>query len=216
MEKRVLRGEVILPITIVINALAVRLMIQAGGGISAISSVPYAISEAFPFLTLGTWTYLFQGTLVLSLMVLRRKFVPQYLLSFVVGFFFGITIDIHDLWVARLPGGLGWSLLWFCLSYCCMCVGISVSNRCKTPIVPTDLFPREVSFITGAPYSRVKTMFDLSCLATTILLTLLFLGHIEGLGIGTVVAACTVGKGVGLTGEWVDKRFEFVSSFGKA
>ena len=48
-------------------------------------------------LTLGTWTYIFQGVLVLSLMVLRKRFVPEYLFSFVVGFFFGIMIDFHEL-----------------------------------------------------------------------------------------------------------------------
>lgn len=56
-------------------------------GISAISSVPYAFSEVFPVLTLGTWTYIFQGVLVLSLMVLQRQFVPSYLCSFVVAVF---------------------------------------------------------------------------------------------------------------------------------
>ena len=38
-------------------------------------------------LTLGTWTYIFQDVLVLSLMVLRRQFVPAYLCSFVVAVF---------------------------------------------------------------------------------------------------------------------------------
>ncbi len=61
----------------------------SGGGISAISSLPYALSLALPALSLGTWTYLFQGALVAGLMVLRRRFVPAYLFSFVVGFLFG-------------------------------------------------------------------------------------------------------------------------------
>ncbi len=34
-------------------------MLQSGSGISAISSVPYAFSEVFLKLTLGTWTYIF-------------------------------------------------------------------------------------------------------------------------------------------------------------
>lgn len=44
-------------------------------------------------LTLGTWSYIFQGVLVLSLMVLRRQFVPSYLCSFVVGFVFDELLD---------------------------------------------------------------------------------------------------------------------------
>ena len=34
--------------------------------------MPYAFSEVFPKLTLGTWTYIFQGLLVITLMVLKK------------------------------------------------------------------------------------------------------------------------------------------------
>ena len=40
--------------------------------------------------------------LVLSLMLLRRRFVPAYLLSFVVGFVFGKLLDRHMTFVSRL------------------------------------------------------------------------------------------------------------------
>jgi len=40
--------------------------------------------------------------LVLSLVLLRRRFVPAYLLSFVVGFVFGKLLDRHIIFVSRL------------------------------------------------------------------------------------------------------------------
>lgn len=40
--------------------------------------------------------------LVLSLMLLRRRFVPAYLLSFVVGFVFGKLLGRHMTFVPRL------------------------------------------------------------------------------------------------------------------
>ena len=51
----------------------------------------------------------------------------------------------------------------------------------------------------------------MACLAATLVLTLVFLGHIQGLGIGTVVAAFTMGKGIALAGELYDKHLVFVS-----
>lgn len=48
-------------------------------------------------------------------------------------------------------------------------------------------------------------------LAVTACLTGLILGHVKGLGIGTVVAAFTMGKAIGLVGRWLDKKFDFVS-----
>ena len=101
----VLRGEAALLGVVVVNSLGVQLMLHSGSGISAISSLPYAFSLVLPQLTLGTWTYLFQGLLVLSLMVLQRRFIPSYLFSFVVGFAFGKMLDVYDPWVSALPAG---------------------------------------------------------------------------------------------------------------
>lgn len=210
-EKILFRGELALPVAVLINSFGVVLMLYSAAGISAISSVPYAFSEVFPVLSLGTWTYIFQGLLVLSLMIMRKKFVPSYLFSFVVGFVFGILLDIHKAWINVLPDSLPWKILWFVLSYIILSIGIALSNRCGLPIVPTDLFPRELSEITGAGYPKIKIIFDVSCLAVTAALTFFGLGHIEGLGIGTVLAAFTMGKAVGLCGNVLDKHFRFES-----
>lgn len=210
-EKILFRGELALPVAVLINSFGVVLMLYSAAGISAISSVPYAFSEVFPVLSLGTWTYIFQGLLVLSLMIMRKKFVPSYLFSFVVGFVFGILLDIHKAWINVLPDSLPWKIAWFVLSYIILSIGIALSNRCGLPIVPTDLFPRELSEITGAGYPKIKIIFDVSCLAVTAALTFFGLGHIEGLGIGTVLAAFTMGKAVGLCGNVLDKHFRFES-----
>lgn len=61
------------------------------------------------------------------------------------------------------------------------------------------------------PYSRIKIDFDVTCLMVTALLTFFGLGRIEGLEIGTVAAAFTMGKGIVLMGKLLDKKFAFVS-----
>lgn len=210
-KRKVLRGEVALVIAVIINSLGVLLMLQSGSGISAISSVPYAFQQVFPRLTLGTWTYIFQGLLVLSLMIMRKKFVPSYLFSFVVGFAFGEMMDVHELWITRLPLNIPLRILYFVLSYLIICIGIALSNRCKLPIIPTDLFPREVADITKVPYARIKIGFDVICLLVTAGMTYFCLGRIMGLGIGTIVAAFTMGKGIAIVGKWMDKEVTFTS-----
>lgn len=65
------------------------------------------------------------------------------------------------------------------------------------------------------PYARVKITFDVLCLVTTGLLTGLMLGYLDGLGIGTIVAAFTMGKMVAITGNWIDQRVTFVSVLSK-
>lgn len=204
-------GEFALLIAVVINSLGVVLMLYSGAGISAISSVPFAFSEVLPFFSLGTWTYLFQAALVLSLMIMRRKFVPTYLFSFVVGFVFSELLDLDELWVNALPTDLGWCVVYFVISYVLICIGIALSNRCGLPIIPTDLFPRELSKITGISYPKIKISFDAICLIVTAGMTFLALGFLDGIGIGTVLAALTMGKVIGLIGNWLDKRFQFAT-----
>lgn len=210
-QKIILRGEATLIFAIIINSMGVLLMLQSGSGISAISSVPYAFSEVFPKLSLGTWTYIFQGLLVITLMVLEKRFVPSYLFSFVAGFLFGELMDIHELWIKNLPLSIPLRIFYFVLSYIILCFGIALSNRCKLPIIPTDLFPRDLSEIINKPYSRVKITFDVTCLLVTACLTYFALGEILGLGIGTVVAAFTMGKGVAVAGNIIDRKMMFVS-----
>lgn len=214
-EKPMLRGELALLLAVFINSFGVVLMLYSGSGISAISSVPYAFSDVFPKITLGTWTYLFQGLLVLSLMILRKRLVIPYLFSFVVGFCFGELLDFHEYWIHILPQTLPLRVVYFVVSYLVISLGIALSNRCKMPIIPTDLFPRELSDITGLAYPRIKISFDVICLLVTALMTGVILGHLDGLGIGTVLAALTMGKAIGLIGDQLDRRVAFTSCLAK-
>lgn len=207
----IIRGELALLIVIIINSFGVVLMLHSGSGISAISSVPYAFSDVFPKVSLGTWTYIFQGLLILSLMIMRKKFVVPYLFSFIVGFAFSEMLDVHEAWIEVLPTTIPDRIVYFIISYLLLCIGIALSNRCGLPIIPTDLFPRELSDITKVKYSRIKVSFDVICLATTALMTGLILGHLDGLGVGTILAAFTMGKVIGIIGEWMDGHIRFVS-----
>lgn len=166
-------------------------------------------------MSLGTWTYIFQGLLVLSLMIMRKRFVPPYLFSFVVGFAFSEMLDVHKLWIDTLPTTILERVAYFVLSYILLCIGIALSNRCGLPIIPTDLFPRELADITSIHYSKIKVSFDVICLTITALMTGSILGHLDGLGIGTILAAFTMGKVIGFIGDWMDQHVRCVSFMSK-
>lgn len=210
-NKTLIRGEMVLPLIIVMNSFGVVLMLYSGTGVSAISSMTYALSEVLPVFSLGTWTYIFQSLLVISLMVLRKRFMPQYLLSFGVGFAFGIMMDVHKEWIQILPTAALFRAFYFVASYLIICVGVALSNRCKMPIIPTDLFPKELSDITGVAFSKIKVSFDLICVVTTAVLTFVCLGGISGLGIGTLLSALTMGRVIGSMDGWMDRHVEFVT-----
>lgn len=93
---------------------------------------PVRFFWTFPALTLGTWTYIFQGILVAALMILRKKFVPTYLFSFVVGFAFSKMLDVYKTALAGLTMGIGYQIVYFIVSYLVICLGIALSNPLRT------------------------------------------------------------------------------------
>ena len=102
-----------------------------------------------------------------------------------MGFAFSELLDVNEAWINVLPKTIPLRVLYFVISYLLICIGIALSNRCGLPIIPTDLFPRELSEIIKVKYSKIKVSFDVICLTITACMTGLILGHINGLGIGT-------------------------------
>ncbi len=142
--------------------------------------------------------------------MLAKNSSPLYLFSFVVGFVFGELMDSRALdcyhvfrvrmlrkpgFVLSLPDSL-FSVLRF-------------QTAASSRIVPTDLFPREVSDITKVPYSRIKSA-SMTCLMVTALLTFFGLGRIKVLNRNC--SSCFYdGKRHCADGNLLDKKFAFVS-----
>ena len=204
-----LAGEAALIIVLLINSLGVDLMSKSGFGISTISSVPLVFNIAFPVLSFGTWNYIFQTLLVITLMILKRSFCTGYLFSFVVGIGFGKMIDIHNLWIQHLPDTQSLNVLYFFTGFLLMCFGICLANNCMLPIIPTDIFPRDLSEILRKHYKVIKTTFDLSCLTTTAILSFTILHRFYGIGIGTVFCAFLTGRTVSVIQKFIGKHVEF-------
>lgn len=165
-----------------------------------------ALALAVLINSFGMVLMLYSGAGILSLMIMRKKFVTSYLFSFAVGFVFSELLDVHELWINVLPSSLAWRIVYFIISYVLICIGIALSNRCQLPIVPTDLFPRELADIAKIAYPKIKIGFDVTCLAVTAGLTFFGLGRIDGLGIGTIL---------GIAGDIIDKQFYFKSFMSK-
>lgn len=72
-----------------------------------------------------------------------------------------------------------------------------------------------ISAISSVPYAFNQVLPDISLgtwtyLTVTALVTWVLAGGIRGLGLGTVLAAFTMGKVIGKIGEQLDQRVEFI------
>lgn len=193
-------------IVLIINSLSVCLMTKSGFGISTISSVPYVLNKVFSQFSFGTWNYIFQTLLIVSLMILKRTFCLEYMISFGVGLGFGKMIDVHGAWLRMLPDTAALHVVYFIVGFLIMCFGICLANNCLMPITPTDVFPRDLSEILGAQYKQVKTVFDLSCLSLTLILSIFVLHGIYGIGAGTIFCAFATGKTISIFQQHIFKN----------
>ena len=120
-------------------------------------------------------------------------------------------MDVHEAWVSSLPSTPALRVAYLVLAIVGMGFGIALSNHCKLPIIPTDLFSRELALFFHWPYRRVKTTFDLICLAVTLTLSLVFFRDLKGLGVGTVLCAFVMGSIISRFDRFLDRHFRFVS-----
>lgn len=187
------------------------------------------LSAYLPFLTFGVTEYLFQGLLILLLIPVTRRFRPQYLLSFLTAVIYGYLFDFMLFLAGFLPvGGILGRCLWFAVGE-----GVTVlSVVCfmHTYLAPEayELVVKEIATVYRKPFHRVKLIYDLSSLLVAMVLSLALFGGgafrdftwaglgrailggyvIEGIGVGTVVAALVGGPLIGLADRWFTRVFD--------
>ena len=158
-----------------------------------------------------------------------RKFRIQYLFSFVTAVVYGYTFDLMLWLVGHVPSdGLAARIVLFAVGT--GFISISVALFVRTYLAPEvyELFVREFAVNYSIPFGRVKLTYDcISCAGSIVLSVILFGGGVftdfsftalgdaivsgyvlEGIGIGTVVAALINGPLITLCGKWLDAHFE--------
>lgn len=87
----------------------------------------------------------------------------------------------------------------------------------KTYLYPQvyDFFVEAVAVKYGIKISIFKTIFDLTCLAVSLIMTFCFFGKLEGVNFGTVIMAVINGTIIGLFSKLIDKIFDIRPSFPK-
>lgn len=214
-KRKVIYGEWALVAGILLNSLSVELIVKSGLGMSSISSVPYILSLIMPQLSFGTWNYLIQCSTILLLIGATRTFKIGYLLSFVLAVFFGRFLDLFAAGLHLIPDFPVIMVGCYLAGMGIMSFGIYLLQRCLLPVLPFDVFVRDMSGHFNISFRTFKTGFDVSCLMITILLSVLMLGHIAGVGAGTVIGALFTGTIVSRIAAYMDRRYEFAVKHGR-
>lgn len=179
-----------------LDAMGVAIITKSDLGISAVSSVAYALSNVLPVFTFGIWSYLYQFALFVIMCVLVKKCDWEYLSSFLIGIVFGYALDLCRFLIHPLPETLLLRIIYFVGGTGLLILGVAFLIISELPIMPQDLFPRELAKYFNIPYRYVKTTFDVVSVIVSFALGIIVKHQIIGLGIGTVISALIVGKSV--------------------
>lgn len=200
-------GAVGLALGVPLGAVGASLMKHGSFGMTPFYAVSLALHETTGILTMGIWNTIFQVALILVLILVRRRFALRYVLSFAVAACSSAILDCANAAAAQLPGGLACRILCFGAGFLIMGVGISLLAKCRLPVAPMNLFPRELAEITNRPFRQLKLWFDLGCLCFTLMIS----HPPAGIGVGTLVAVLT-GPFTGVIIHFLDRHVAFYGS----
>ena len=182
-------------------------------GVSPISSVANVISIKFSFLSFGTWLTISNCVLLLGQVILLRKnFMPFQLLQIPLSFLFGYFTDFglylasfipNDIYIVKI------SLVIFGIVV--LGFGITLGVIANVILNSGEAFVKALSEVLHKDFSNVKIAFDISWVALSIVLSLIFFnGSMVGTREGTVISAVFTGVAVKLWLKFIKNPIENV------
>lgn len=168
-------------------------------GVSPISSVANVMSLKFSFFTMGIWLIIWNCVLILGqIIILHKDFKIYQLLQIPLSFLFGYFTDIGMKIVSFIPVNSYFvKLLMLFIGIAVLAFGISLSVIANVIMNSGEAIVKAISDKTGFEFGNVKVVFDISCVAVSVVLSLIFFDmKILGTREGTVISAVLTGFAV--------------------
>ncbi|MDO5848497.1 MAG: DUF6198 family protein [Methanobrevibacter sp.] len=190
--------------------LGVGFSIKSNLGSTPVSTIPYTMDLIWG-IEIGIATIIFHAILVgIELVLLRSDFKPKHFLQVFVGVLFGwfTSISVSLTAMLPIPSNFYISIALIVLSTFLVALGLFF-------YVPANIIPLSVEGVTQAiaivsnqPFPKIKVLFDVTVVASSVVLCYLFLGIIGGsVGIGTIISALFVGT----TLKYIQKLHRYVT-----
>lgn len=190
-----LKRIVFLCVGLTTMAFGVAFSIKAALGTSPISSVPY-VTGAIAGLTIGTTTIIMNTLFVLiQIAILRRQYEWVQLLQLPAAVLFGMMIDLASYLIRDLNPTAYWQQwIVFLLGIFLVALGVSMEVTARLITTAGEGIVLAICKVAPIKFGNMKMIFDLTLVAISITLSLLFLHHLDGVREGTVAAAVLVGQ----------------------
>lgn len=220
VKKRVFYSEIAYLMAIVILPFGVLMMTRAEFGVPMVAAPAYMLylklSEYFPFFTFGMAEYIVQGLLLISAAIAVRKFRIGYLFSFATTLIYGVILDLWSSLTADiLLNGFMIRLATYITGYLISIFAVVLFFKSYIAPEAYELFVKEIAAKFGFRLHVVKLIYDYSSCFIGVLLSFIFygFGNFVGVNVGTLPCALLNGWLIALITKGIDRIFVFKDAF---
>lgn len=185
---------VLLCVGLSIMAFGVAFSIKAQLGTSPISSVPY-VTSAISGLSVGTTTIIMNFMFVaIQIAILRKKYDWFQLLQLPAAIVFGVMIDVAEYIISPITLSNYFQQWLICAAgIVLVALGVSVEVAAKFVTTAGEGVVLAICQVAPIKFGNMKVVFDVTLVCISVVLSLVFLGKLDGVREGTAVAAVFVG-----------------------
>ena len=196
--------------------LGVAFSIKSNLGSAPVSSIPYAMNLIW-MIEIGVATFIFHAVLVLiELILLKNDFKKKHFLQVFVGVLFAAFTSLSVALLGFIPAADSFAIALVMSLLSVFFIALGIFFYVPANIIPLSVegVTQAIAIVTKRPFHTVKICFDVSVVATALILSYAFLGQFGSVGIGTVIGALFIGTTVKyihliherLTGNQVDLK----------
>lgn len=195
--KQVIKNYALFLIGLFIASMCVALSAKAGLGTSPVASVPFSVSLVNHSLTFGSWLNIWSVVQILvQIALLRKKCKPvEITIQTILAFVYGYLTDFS----CKLISGLqvnNYAEQFALMILGCFILGFGIWIQFKggVAMLPGEAMNRAISKVTGKSYENIKILFDVLYIIAAAVICFIFIGRLEGVREGSIIAAVLIGN----------------------
>ena len=195
--KQVIKNYALFLIGLFIASMGVALSAKAGLGTSPVASVPYSVSLVNHALTFGWWLNMWSVLqIAVQIALLRKKCKPvEIIIQTVLAFVYGYLTDFSCKLISGLQANT-YIMQFALMILSCFVLGFGIWIQFKggVAMLPGEAMNRAISEVTGKKYENIKIFFDVLYIVVAAAICFIFIGKLEGVREGSIIAAVLIGN----------------------
>lgn len=206
--KQVIKNYALFLIGLFIASMGVALSAKAGLGTSPVASVPYSVSLVNHTLTFGWWLNMWSVLqIAVQIALLRKKCKPvEIIIQTVLAFVYGYLTDFSCKLISGLQANT-YIMQFALMILSCFVLGFGIWIQFKggVAMLPGEAMNRAISEVTGKKYENIKIFFDVLYIIVAAAICFIFIGKLEGVREGSIIAAVLIGNIIKLYNKLFDR-----------